>query len=235
MNFKIFLNSSSPLRKSLFLLVVSALLYLIIYGENDLIKNISYSIIAAFIFDLFLNYDKERTLRQRSASHWVNEFNAIKFRGNIINAVIKYVHTIPFSGEAERFYNAIFKEQQSHVSKKDFKFVWYIDYSGIQYRPISVGDDLSVLLLEIITADVNFMVNINSYELIFETYPIMKIQVEEFLNISGRLLNIIHTKKGGHASIFASDEIIKQSIKEYLQKRKEFIESYSRIVAPNSV
>ncbi|WP_310606458.1 hypothetical protein [Buttiauxella brennerae] len=85
-----FIYSSGKTRQMLVTLVSISLLFLIINPfENLLLTNISYSLIAAFIFDTGINFNRENISKIRASKRWharlYSTFDRKKVLENIIN------------------------------------------------------------------------------------------------------------------------------------------------------
>ncbi|WP_210494407.1 hypothetical protein [Pantoea ananatis] len=232
MSYYFYLKNSTPLKRMLSYLVLLAFLYVFFGGGSEILKNISYSLIAAFIFDLFINYEKDATLRLRAVRSIIPICNAFMQRSKILEAIISDNKKSSIIKDGRFVFNLIFTSPKIK-SNKQYDFIWYFDSNGIKKKAINIGDSFDNIILEILKEDFIFFNSLYNNSDIINSLPSLNDTFSIMNNLSGIVYNMIDTKLGKANIMYATDDLLIEKINDYLKQRLLFEEVYNDYILIN--
>lgn len=174
--YRLYIYSSGAIRQSLMLIVILSLYYTITEPfKSELIKNLSYSLIATFIFDTGLNFSKENITKSIVSRKWHNSLYFAFERLRAIHEIFTAQNKLEFTKElASDMASSILMENGAVISKKHIKTMWNPS-SGepLTYQDIVIkeGDNLYFASMMFIRDDYEFLHSIYFDENIFLSFP----------------------------------------------------------------
>ncbi|MHB2057103.1 hypothetical protein ACX64R_18530 [Pantoea dispersa] len=196
-SYRLFWTTSASSRKKLVTLFILALSYLIFLRslKFNVIENVSYSIVAAFIFDAFLNYHQENERKKNIALKWGIDFSYHRIRWDNF---LKVKEQLCFTEGNSELINEMLNNNQSLVSKLPINNVIY-DRNGILPAKLTLAtvQDLEGYAKHLISIDAKFISSIYYDPDIFIAFPNMKASSYSYhqfchlakMSIDGTLIN----------------------------------------------
>lgn len=229
--YRLYIYSSGKVRQYLLFLVILSLYYSIAEPfKSELIKNISYSLMAAFIFDTGLNFSKENITKGVISTRWHNDLYSSFERMKAINKIYypsnKEINT---EGLSKAITSSLFNDDANSFAKRDFRLMWdlssekYLSYKEIIIRK---GDKLDAVCLRFINDDYKFLVNFNRDEEVFKYFPsIMQPSLKTYRALS-RLVNSIKDP----SRFKFTTESLEMELLEYLELRNELFNDIEEVM-----
>jgi len=216
-------------RQFLFFMVISSVYYLIVEPfASEVIKNISYSLIATFIFDTGLNFSKENITKGIISQKWHNDlyssFERMKSLGEIY---LNHEFTNQNSELSKKIISSMF-ELNLHA-KKDISLMWNLSsdkYLSYQEIVIKKGENLNIAFLKFIEDDCVFFDKLRMDAEVFKFYPsIMK----PTFNGARVLSNFLNTMKDP-SRFRATKESLEKDLADYLELRFYLLQDIEEVM-----
>lgn len=228
-----YVYSGGFFRRLLFSVVVMSFVFVLFFngGNNKFIENMAFSIIAAFIFDLFLNFQKEHLAKCMISRKWHSKYYSSHERRETIIKAFWGERAIPFEVKEKTLHILIFRsifDSQLFRLKQSISSTWSSDSFGLKMLELQTGALLNDVVLNFLREDAAF---INSFYLddkVTSYFPGLNSVSRRFNNDCLITLNMVETKLGLQRSWYANDVQIIDSLRRYLESRKVFMREYGR-------
>ncbi len=229
--YRLYIYSSGKIRQYLLLLVILSLYYSIAEPfKSELIKNLSYSLMAAFIFDTGLNFNKENITKGVISQRWHNDLYSAFERIKAINKILcPKNYAISSKDLSIAITASLFKDNDNSFAKHDLSLMWdlssekYLSYKEIV---IKKGDKLDSASLRFINDDYKFLLNLSMDKEVFTSFPsIMKPSLKVFRVLSN-LVNSIKDPSRFSLTI----ESLEKELFDYLVLREELFNDIEEVM-----
>lgn len=169
-----FWSTSAATRKNLMTLFILALSYLIFLRSLGfaVIENVSYSIVAAFIFDAFLNYHQENEKKKQVVMEWGYKLDEHRLKWEDF---LRLKSKLKFQGLDSELIHQMVYSNANLVNELPIDDVIYDfqDYLPVKLT-ISNGNDLTAYAKALINSDARFISSFYKDASIFVSFPNMK-------------------------------------------------------------
>lgn len=230
-SYRLFIQSSGKLRQSLLLLVFMSSWYLLTTPfQSDFLKNISYALIATFIFDTGLNFNKENIEKTRISQRWHSHIYSGYDRLKAINQLATpYQPHTTLESTSTFIVSALFLENEHTYAKKDDELMWSgFSDTFLNYKNLSIkkGQSLRGIAFLFISEDYDFAKKLRMDDAVFLSFPTIIKSNELFYNTTRNLLAYIEEPIRFHKNI----ETLKTDIMNYLEIRTSFFTEIESIM-----
>ncbi|SFF34606.1 hypothetical protein SAMN05216563_12520 [Phytobacter palmae] len=223
-----YIYSGGKFRRTLFLLVfVSlALVFLFDLSSYKFLENMAFSVIAAYIFDLFINFQKEHQMKFMISRHWHSAFYDCYQRERVIVGFFVNGKVYPNEIKLESLSEVIFKAlvlKENFFTRSSLSLPWSIDGNGIKMLNLPSGSPFDPLILDFIREDARFINPFYLDEKVTASFPALNNLSHRFSQSCLIFLNMIESRLGIHGNWKASDEVIHEQLNVYLSARRSFL------------
>jgi hypothetical protein len=229
--YRLYIYSSGTLRQSLLFLVILALYYSITEPfQSDLIKNLSYSLIATFIFDTGLNFSKENITKGVISQKWHNDLYSAFDRIKAINEILCPKN---YEIRSRELSNAIiasfFTDDENSLAKKDMNLRWdlssdkYLSYKEIV---IKKGDNLNAASLRFINDDYNFLRQLSMDGEVFISFPSIMKPLLKGYRVLSKVVNSIKDP----SRFNATKKSLEIELSDYLDLRNDLLKDIEEVM-----
>lgn len=223
-----FLYSGGKFRRILFSLVVLSLSFIIFTDSNEykFIENMAFSIIAAFIFDMFLNFQKEHMLKSMASRYWHSSYYSCYDREKIVLALFLGGKSLPKKINISSLYKLMFIclfGSDKPVTQEAISLPWSNNSTGLKMLSLPKGCSFDDLILEFIREDAKFINGFYLDEKVTVSFPGMNDISRRFNNSCLIALSMVETKLGLQNGWNGSDDMILKQLHQYLGDRCTFM------------
>lgn len=223
-----YIYSGGRFRRVLFLFVVIslALVFLFDLSRYKFLENMAFSVIAAYIFDLFINFQREHQMKFMISRHWHSAFYDCYNRERVILGFFMNGKTYPKEIKLESLSGVIFKAlvlKKRFCTRSSLSLPWSIDSNGIKMLSLPSGSPFDSLILEFVREDAKFINPFYLDEKVTASFPALNNLSHRFSQSCLIFLNIIESRLGVHDNWKASDEVIHEQLNAYLSARRSFL------------
>ena len=223
-----FLNSGGTFRRILFSLVVLSLSFVILADSSKykFFESIAFSIIAAFIFDLFLNFQKEHMAKCMVSRYWHSAYYSCYDREKVLLALFMNGKSLPIKVKTSSMYKLIFIslfETNKPVTLEIISLPWSSDSTGMKILTLPKGYVFNELILDFIREDAKFINGFYLDEKVALSFPGMNDISRRFNNSCLVALSMIETKLGLQNGWNGNDDMIMKQLQQYLEDRCRFM------------
>lgn len=218
-SYRRFWSTSASTRQYLITLSTFALCYLIFLRTLNIsiIENVSYSIVAAFIFDAFLNYHQENERKKNACLKWGFKLDQ---QGLKWNDFLRVKKELKFQGaDNELIYEMIFNNSNL-LKSLPVKDVIH-DFGDILpiKQTISNGVEIKNYAINIICNDVKFISSFYGDHDIFSAFPNIKTNAYTY----HQLCHLVHMSTTGSLN----NQNLKKTLKSFFDAKNKFRTSIS--------
>jgi hypothetical protein len=223
-----YLYSGGVFRRVLFILVVISLAYVLLFktSEYKFLENMAFSIIAAFIFDTFINFQKEHLQKCMVSRHWHSDYYSCYNREKVVLAALCGERALPskfkLASMSKIMFKAIF-HPHDFLTTKAISLPWSSDGKGMKMMSLPKGFMYGELILGFIREDAKFINGFYLDEKITSSFPGMNEISQRFNNSCLITLSMIETKLGIEKGWNGSNTTICEQMQRYLVDRREFM------------
>lgn len=187
-----FWSTSAATRKNLMTLFILALSYLIFLRSLGfaVIENVSYSIVAAFIFDAFLNYHQENEKKKQVVMEWGYQLDQHRLKWDDF---LRLKKELKFQGLDSELIHQMIYSNANLVNGLPINDVIY-DFQG--YLPLKLtiynGNDLTKYAKALINSDASFISDFYKDPSVYVSFPNMKASsypYHQFCNLTSMSIN----------------------------------------------
>ncbi|EMB8478214.1 hypothetical protein P7V44_02665 [Providencia sp. CRE-3FA-0001] len=216
-SYRRYIYSSGSLRRSLVVLVGISIWYLAIIPYHiNFIDNIAYSLIAAFIFDTCLNYEKDHIAKVLISSKWHSDIYSSFDRYRAICELLGLDRNKPNSKTLTDYFFSLFVHPRTDIAAdKEHRLYWPFDSNGCSIIDIKEGESIRPTFLRFIKDDAEFINSFYKEANTMLAFPTTSKEARAFNNICVRLYNNI----SGDTNEYSTAELYKSQIQEYLNQR----------------
>ncbi|HEE4845151.1 TPA: hypothetical protein R7G56_000560 [Klebsiella pneumoniae] len=223
-----FLNSGGSFRRILFLLVVLSLSFVIFTDSSKykFFENMAFSTIAAFIFDMFLNFQKEHLAKCMVSRYWHSAYYSCYDREKVLLALFLNGKSLPKKIEISSLYKLIFIclfETNKPATLEAISLPWSSDGTGMKVINLPKGYVFNELILEFIREDAKFINGFYLDEKVTLSFPGMNDISRRFNNSCLVALSMVETKLGLQNGWNGNDDMIMKQLHQYLEDRHRFM------------
>lgn len=223
-----YLYSGGIFRRVLFTIVILSLALVLFFdlNNNKFIENMAFSVIAAFIFDAFLNFQKEHLLKCMVSRFWHSSYYSCYQRERAINSLFLDGKSLPYPLPLELLYTLIYKclfNEYHFFITKEHSLPWSSDGNGMKFLNLPKGHDIRETVIFFIKEDAKFINTFYLDEKVTTSFPGLNEVSRRLNNSCLRALSMIETKLGLYQGWSGDDEMIIDQIKRYLIDRREFM------------
>lgn len=223
-----YIYSGGKFRRVLFLLVVISLTLVFLFdlSRYKFLENMAFSVIAAYIFDLFINFQKEHQMKFMISRHWHSAFNDCYQRERVIIGFFVNGKTYPKEIKLENLTEVIFKAlvlKKKIFTRSSLTLPWSIDSNGIKMLNLPSGSPFDSLILKFIREDAKFINPFYLDEKVTASFPALNNLSHRYSQSCLIFLNMIESRLGVHGNWKASDEVIHEQLNAYLSDRRSFL------------
>ncbi|HGY4376482.1 MULTISPECIES: hypothetical protein [Citrobacter freundii complex] len=231
-----YLYSGGRFRRLLFVLVVVSLFYVLFTDSSKykFIENMAFSVIAAFIFDTFLNFQKEQLHKTMVSRFWQSSYNSCYDREKVVLALYSEGRALPMKLQLHLLHRLIFMSiiySQNNVTKKIISLPWSSNGNGLKMIDLPKGFVFGDLLLDFIREDAKFINSFYLDEKVATSFPGINDLSRRFNNSCLIALSMIETKLGLENGWNGNDETINKQMKLYFSERKQFMKLYEKLIS----
>ena len=222
--YRLYIYSSGKIRQVLLLLVILSLYYSIYEPfQSDLVKNLSYSLIATFIFDTGLNFSKDNITKGIISQRWHNDLYSAFERVKAINEIYTPNNHHPVSSKLScAILASLFTDGEISFAKKDMSLMWGLSsekYLSYKAFVINEGDKLDVVSLRFLNDDYDFLRRLSMDGEVFISFPSIMKSVLKCYRVLSKLINTIKEPSRFHAT----KKSLEIELAEYLELRHELL------------
>lgn len=222
--YRLFIYSSGKLRQVVLFLVILSFWYVISEPfKSPFLINISYSLIATFIFDTGLNFNKENIAKSRSSEKWHAELYSAFDRDRSLKSIYFPNRKLISSEElAKALSSSLFLSDATAYATRSVDVMWssfsdsYLSYKSLK---IEKGMPLQNVAMMFLEEDLLFIRNLTLDNDVFFCFPTLKKKAYLFHRVS---VNLIHSLKDPNR-FHADEKSINDDLLIYLDCRKEFL------------
>jgi len=210
-------------------MLVISLYYLIFEPfDSEITRNISYSLIATFIFDTGLNFSKENIIKGIISRRWHNDLYSAFERMRSLREIYSTPNHITSDNFLAKKISASFFNF-SHLAEKDFRLMWNLSSeNALSYKEIYIkkGYDLSIVFSMFINDDRDFFHKFRMDSEVFTSYPSITKPVFNICNVLSNLLNTMENT----ARFRASKESLERDLVNYLELRSYLLQDIETVM-----
>ncbi|WP_312189922.1 hypothetical protein [Leclercia sp.] len=223
-----YIYSGGNFRRTLFVLVVISLTFVVLFDSSryKFLENMAFSVIAAYIFDTFLNFQKEHLSKCMVSRHWHSSYYSCYDREKVLLALFLGGRAQPKNLSIEKLHGVLYKcliKRQHFVTSKSIHMVWSSDGNGLKMIDLPIGNDIHSIVLAFIKEDAAFIHAFYHDDKVTSSFPAMNGISQRFNNSCVRTLSMVETRLGLQNGWRGSDEIIHEHIRIYLSHRRIFM------------
>lgn len=185
----------------------------------NFIDNIAYSLIAAFIFDTCLNYEKDHIAKVLISSKWHSDIYSSFDRYRAICELLGLDRNKPNSEILTEYFYSLFVHPRTDIAAdKEHRLYWSFDSNGCSIIDIKEGESIRPTFLRFIKDDAEFINSFYKEANTMLAFPTTSKEARAFNNVCVRLYNNIL----GDTNEYSTAELYKSQIQEYLNQRFTF-------------